>query len=215
MPIKDNIRYEINPREIEEGRKWVTVTLENNFLDRIMAVSIELYSTDSMAINVIGSGEFVPLLEHNEETIIPFQLVASKTTELYITVEGTKDGTPFYWVSPFMTIQVGAPVAEIASLFVLTEPYPILTKELEAEATIIANTRVVDLRARFWVDTPRGEYLQVSEDRIFSMEKDEVETVSATYLTDEEGLHRFYVYLYDGTELLDKETDTVVVIEEE
>ena len=100
MPVKDEIRYEINPSEIEAGKKWLTVEIENNSLEELVGVSVELHSTDSNAINILGSGDFVPSLSPNEEALLSFQVRAMRTADEYIVLDGEKGNFPYYWVSP-------------------------------------------------------------------------------------------------------------------
>lgn len=211
MPVKQNISYDIIPREVNEGRKWITVVLENKGNKDISGASVELHSTDSSAISVRSTGEFVPNLSQDEEVQLPFQIDAKRTAELFIVLDGIQESRPLHWLSSFLTVSVGEPVAEITSLFVLTEPYARLSTELEAETTLRAHAKVGNLTARFWVETPDGDLLNLGEENISEMDEGDIETVSTTYVTAAEGLHRFYTYLYEGDKLLERKTDRILV----
>ncbi|MBD3207564.1 hypothetical protein GF319_14630 [Candidatus Bathyarchaeota archaeon] len=215
MPVKDNVRYEIIPRKVNEGRKWITVILENKDSRDISGASVELHSTDSSAISVRSTGEFVPNISQDEEVQLPFQIDAKRTAELFIVLDGIQETRPLHWLSSFITVSVGEPRVEITSLFVLSEAYARLETELETEATLEAHTKTGNLTARFWVETPEGELLDLGEENISTMDDGEVKKVSASYVTAIEGLHRFYVYLYEGNKLLERKTDRILVGREE
>jgi hypothetical protein len=150
-----------------------------------------------------------------EEVILTYKVRAQRTTDVYVILDGLKGGDPFYWESPYITLDIGAPIAEIISLLVLSEPYPYLTKDLTAECTIFGNETTINLTVHFWVDTPFEESVDHGEVYVPSVKKGGFQTVRAEYITAEEGLHRFYAYLYDGIKLLDRETDLIYVREEE
>jgi len=54
----------------------------------------------------------------------------------------------------------------------------------------------------------------MGESDLHALEEGEVESVTVDYITSEEGMHRFYVYLYDGENLVDSATDRVLVTKE-
>jgi len=156
MPIREPIRYELSPRKLDVGEQWLTLTLENVSDDEMTSVSVNLNTTNFVDLEVLGTGEFVPAMRPEEEVILTFKVRAQRTTDVYVILDGLKDGDPFYWESPYITIDIGAPIAEITSLFVLSEPYPYLTKDLKAECTVFGNEAATGLTVHFWVDTPSG-----------------------------------------------------------
>lgn len=213
MPVLGPLRYEITNKSLNEGKQWITVKVENTSDNEIFGLSVDLNSLNSYSLEIIGAGEYVPVLEPGEDAFLVFQVRARMSTDIYLVFEGATDGASFTWQSPYTYIIVGAPVAEIQSFFVLTEPYPVLVKDLNAEALIKGNAFSSDLSVSFWVSTPSGEYAKMGEDTILSIDKGEIKTASANYLTGEEGMHRFYAYLYDGEDLIDSDTDKVYVTE--
>ena len=215
MPIREPIRYELSPRKLDVGEQWLTLTLENVSDDEMTSVSVNLNTTNFVDLEVLGTGEFIPAMRPEEEVILTFKVRAQRTTDVYVILDGLKDGDPFYWESPYITIDIGAPIAEITSLFVLSEPYPYLTKDLQAECTVFGNEAATGLTVHFWVDTPSEESVDLGEVGVPALKKGGFQTVRAEYITAEEGLHRFYAYLYDGIKLLDRETDLIYVREEE
>jgi hypothetical protein len=208
------LEYEIEDKSLNEGKQWLTVKVENISDQNISGLSVELHSLNSYNLDVIGSDEYVPVLRPNEETFLVFQVRARMSSDVYLVFEGSTDGASFTWQSPYTYIMVGAPVAEIQSFFVMTEPYPYLVKDLNAEAVVRGNTFSTELSISFWVSTPDGSYVKMAEENVASLDKGEIETISADYITGQEGMHRFYAYLYDGENLIDSDTDRVYVTQE-
>jgi hypothetical protein len=130
-------------------------------------------------------------------------------------LDGIQEARPLHWLSSFMAVSVGEPLAEITSFFVLTEPYARVETELETEATLKAHTKVENLTIRFWVEVPEGDLFNLGDEHVPVMDEGDVERVRATYVTAVEGLHRFYVYLYEDDRLLYNETDRILVGREE
>jgi len=66
------------------------------------------------------------------------------------------------WESPWIREQVHGEVAEHEGILV-SNPYGIIGKELEVEATVkgLGNSAGLDLR--FWADTPSGNYEELAE----------------------------------------------------
>lgn len=214
MPKLGPLRYEVTTKIINEGKQWLTVEVENVTDQNIRALSVDLNSLNSYNIDVLGTGEYIPLLRPNEETFLTFQVRARRSTDVYLVFEGATDGAIFTWESPYTYIMVGTPVAEIQSFFVLSEPYPYLVKDLNAEARVKGNVFSSDLSVHFWVSTPAGDYVKMGEVDIPSISEGEIKTVTSSYITSEEGIHRFYAYLYVNDNLIDSETDRVYVTKE-
>jgi hypothetical protein len=113
-----------------------------------------------------GTGEYVPSLRPNEEVYLNFQVRARLSTDIYLVFEGSIGEANFSWQSTYSYISVGEPAAEIASFFVLSEPYPYLVKDLTAEACIRGNIPSSSLSVQFWVSTPGGDYIKNGESEI-------------------------------------------------
>ena len=214
MPVLGPVKYEVVTKAINEGNQWVTVMVENVGDEEITGLSVELHSLNTYNLDATGTGEYIPSLRPNEEAYLNFQVRARLSTDIYFVFDGSIGEASFNWQSPYSHILVGEPSAEIASFFVLSEPYPYLVKDLTAEVRVRGNIPSSSLSVQFWVSTPDGDYINMGESDLPALEEGEVESVTVDYITSEEGMHRFYVYLYDGENLVDSATDRVLVTKE-
>jgi hypothetical protein len=207
MPIKSDFDYDLTPREIDAGVRWLTLTLGNAGDEDLQEMSVRLNSLDSYQIDVHGTGSFVPELGVNEFQNLPFQITAQGTTRLYATVDGTKGGEEFHWESPGMRVVVGLDVAELVSLFALTEPYPIIGTPITLEATIRGLSYNEGLGLEFWVETP--DLTLISLDKMPTDPVPEGETVRYTteFTPEQEGIYTVHAYLFAGTRRIDLATE--------
>lgn len=132
MVVKYPIRYKIEPKQIDQGTHWISLTIENVGDEIIEELDVRLNSLDSYYLWIYGTGEYIASLAPEEEVSIPFQVSANGTTEVYASLSGERGGEYFYWESPNIKIKVGEEAAEIRSIFVLTHPYTTIGKTLEA-----------------------------------------------------------------------------------
>ncbi|MFP3952204.1 MAG: hypothetical protein ACLFVP_08730, partial [Candidatus Bathyarchaeia archaeon] len=89
-------RYEIEPRQIDQGTHWISLTIKNVGNKLIEDLDVRLNSLDSYYLWGYGSGEYLASLAQEEEASIPFQVSANGTTEVYTSLTGERDGKYFY-----------------------------------------------------------------------------------------------------------------------
>ncbi len=211
MRLKRPFEYKIKPKQVEKGTRWITVDIKNVSTDELTQLDVQLHSLDSYFIGIYGTGSYVSELNPEETRSIPFQITANGTSSVYVTVTGYRDGVYFYWESPMEEIKVGAEVAELENLFVLSHPYTAIGKTLEIEAIIRAVTGGKKLELSYWVDTRSGSFEKIADIETKVLEEGEEVRYSAEFTPDETGIHEIYAYLYDGTTLLGRKNNTIYV----
>jgi hypothetical protein len=116
--------------------QWLVVTLENISRDGMTVLDIRLNSMDVYSIDVHGVGTFLSSLPPGEEHSTAFQISATSSGRVYVTLDGRTDGEEFHWESPPVLLTIGEEVAKLVSLFAFTAPYPPVGERLIVEATI-------------------------------------------------------------------------------
>ncbi len=206
------VEYELKPKHIEAGARWLTLTLKNISDETLAGLDVKLNSLDTYAIQVSGTGSnYIPSLESDEKEELPFQILATGNGSLYISMDGLQNGVPFHWESPGLPIIVGHEVAELVSLFALTEPYPALGEQIRCEATVRSLAESEGLRLEFLVETADGEFEGLEDMETEKLAADETERYIATLMPQEPGLHTVHAYLYDGAKRIGHEMDRVDV----
>lgn len=211
MAIKYPIEYELVPTSIDPGRSWVTLSLKNIGNQDLTGLEVNLNSLDAYSVSALGTGSYVSTLKADEEQSIPFQLSANRTASLYVTIDGWRDGNRFHWESPGILVTVGSDVAQLVSLFAMTEPYPILGERVRCEATVRSLTESEGLTLEFWADTPSGEFEELASVETKALSPNEEASYSAEVTPDEEGLHTIYAYLYDGVKRIGRRIEHIHV----
>jgi len=163
LKIRHPIEFEIIPEKIDRGTKWVTLRVKNLSDYTITNLDLKLNSRDSFALETMSSGKYVFKLKPKQEELIPFQVQAIATTDVYVTINGYQNGGFFYVESPDMPIRVTDQPADLRSMFVMTEPYPPLEETLKCEANIVGLEKTGELDLEFWADTPSGRFEQLGE----------------------------------------------------
>jgi hypothetical protein len=211
MVTKYPLQYAIEPRQVEAGRRWVTVRLKNVGETTLRSLDVRLNSLDAYAIAVYGTGSFVPELNPNEEQILPFQVSANAPGSVYISVDGWEEERPFHWETPGVAVNVGARVAELVSLFAMGEPYVALGEAVRCEAMVHSFEETEDLTLEFWVESADGEFQGVNTLETAQLEPGARERYQTKVMPKEEGIHTLHAYLYDGVRRLGHQTDRVYV----
>lgn len=208
MAAKFPIHYQISPKSMPAGRSWLAVTLKNISEDPLTGLNVRLNSLDTYAIRVLGEAEFVSSLAADEEEELHYQLAARRSGGTYISVDGRWDGEPFHWESPSRRITVGDEVAELVSVFVLSEPHPRLGEPVTIEATLRGLTTSSGLILEFWVESPSGESISVDKTATELLSPGEVATYkSDEFVPEQEGIYVIHAYLFDETRRIGHETD--------
>jgi len=155
MPTRYPIEYRLDTERLTMGVRWVTLNVENIGEQDLTGLDVRLNSLDSYAINVYGSGTYVPLLKPGEEQTLPFQVAVDATGGVYVTMDGWAGGEPFHWESADIPIVARTEIARLVSFFALTKPPVRLGEPIECEATVRGLTETGELVLEFWVDPPR------------------------------------------------------------
>lgn len=144
----------------------------------------------------------------------PFKVSASRTTRVYAIVTAKENGGRIHWESPMIKISVAGAVAEIRGFEALTHPYPLPGRSLDAEAAVFGLRNTEDLRIEFWLEGSEGMYKQVKEEKIPLMEGGESKLYTVEITPVREGYYTIYAYLYKGKRLVDREHESLLVLEE-
>ncbi len=208
MAAKFPIRYEINPQSIQAGRSWLDVRLQNVSEDTLSGLDVRLNSLDTYAIEVVENSKFVSSMAPDEEVELHYPVGAERSGGMYISADGRWGGEPFHWESPARRIAVGKEIAELVSVFVLSEPHPRRGEPVTIEATLRGLTPASGLILEFWVVSPSGESISVDKTATDLLTVGEVATYeSDEFVPEEEGIYVIHAYLFDDTRRIGHETD--------
>jgi len=212
MKIRYPLAFDLTPKEIDSGQKWLTLKVKNIGKTKLMNLDVQLNSLDSFYINPIDEREYIYELDPNEETKIPFQVKATATTNVYISVESSTDeGHPLFVESPSINVRVGFNPAEIQSMFALSEPYPVPKETIKCESNIIGLKESGELDLEFWAETPTGTFEELATMKTKSIKPGEIAKYSAEITPEDEGLYEIHAYLHDGNRRIDHKTDSLYV----
>lgn len=204
------IEYELSPDTLEKGTQWLTLRLKNVGNENLHNLDIKMHSTDSLQISFRSPNEYIHHLRLDEENYLSFQVDVHGTTSLYFSIRYFKEGGSFHWDSPWIRQQVLGDVAELEGILV-SNPYGIIGRELEAEATIkgLGNSDGLDLE--FWADTPSGKYEELAEIKTKKLSRGEEVSYTAKITPKEAGYYTVYASLYDNRRRIGRHSDTLWV----
>ena len=207
---KHPIEYELSPDTLEKGTQWLTLRLKNVGNENLHNLDIKMHPTDSLQISFRDPNEYIYRLRSDEENYLSFQVDVHGTTSLYFSIRYFKEGGSFHWDSPWIRQQVLGEVAELEGILV-SNPYGIIGRELEAEATIkgLGNSDELDLT--FWMDTPSGKYEELAEIKTKKLSRGEEISYTAKITPKEEGYYTVYASLYDNRRRIGRHFDTLWV----
>jgi hypothetical protein len=211
MAILYPIQYELNPKDQERGIHWVTLSLKNTGGEDLTHLDVRLNSLDAYSITIYGTGSYVSSLGPGQESVLPFQVQANATGRVYVSLDGFQDGEPFHWESPDMRLKVGQELAELVSLFALTQPYPPAGEQIKCEATLLGLVPSRGLRLEFWAETPSAEFEELGTVETKDLSGGEVARYAAEVTPEEKGLYTIHAYLYHGTRRIGHEIERVYV----
>lgn len=208
MPAKYPIEYEIAPKSVRAGRSWLTVSLKNVSADSLTGLNARLNSLDTYAIDVPGDAEYISSLDPDEEAELHYQVAARQSGGLYVSVDGRWGGEPFHWECPSRRMAVGDQLAELVSVFVMSEPHPRPGEAITIEATLRGLTAAGGLILEFWVETPSGESISADKTATDMLAPGETETYkSDEFVPEEQGIYIVHAYLFDDTRRIGHERD--------
>ena len=205
---KRPLEYELSPNTLERGVHWLTVRLKNKEDDILQNLNIKMHSIDSLHISFRNPNTYIYLLKSEEEKYLNFQVDATVTSHLYISIHGRRNGDHFHWDSPLIREEVLGDPAEIESIFV-SNPYGNIGRELEVEAVVKGLGDSDGLRLAFWTDTPSGMYEELADIRTRKMSRGEETSYKAKIKPKEEGYYTVYANLYDDYRLIDRDYDII------
>src|SRR4026207_2000367 len=114
--FKRPIEYELSPDTIEKGTHWLSVHLKNTGEDHLKNLNMKMHSLDSVHISFRDPNQYIYDLEPGKEKYFELEVEANKTSRLYISIRGRKNGDHFHWDSGLMREQVVVVDAEIEGL---------------------------------------------------------------------------------------------------
>lgn len=209
--VKYPIKFALHPIRLPKGRGWVWLDLENIGEDPITRLTVRLISEDASQITVQEPDNYVPSLPPGEKQEIGFEIEAHSSTAAYVSIAGERDGAPFRWESPYIKLQVGENVAEVASLVALGPRYPPVDEPVQLEALVRTFAGLEDLRLAIWVDTPAGAFDKLAEFKSLDLQPGETSRYSASFTPQEKGIHTIYAYLHRAQERIDRRMERVYV----
>jgi uncharacterized membrane protein len=210
LRYKYPLEYDLSPEILEKGTQWLTLRLKNDGREKLQNLDIMLHSRDSLQISFRNPSDYIFVLKPDEEKTLYFQVDARGTTDLYISMVGRKNGNHFYWDSPWMREEVLGEPAELESLFV-SNPYGMIGRELEVEATIKGLMDSEGLTLEFWTDTPSGKYEKLAEIKTKKLSRGEETSYTAKITPKEKGYYTVYANLYNNYRLVGRRSDTIWV----
>jgi hypothetical protein len=213
MTVKYPIEYELNPKNVNAGMRWLTLRLKNVGETNLIGLDVKLNSLDAYDIYVYGTGRYVAVLKPGEQEIVPFQTLATATGKVYASLDGWQGTALFHWESPRITVNVGEDVAKVMSLFALTQPYTNKGQHIRFEAILRGTAQSERLRLEFWAETPGGEFVELAKVETQALSANEQARYSAEITPEEEGMYTIYAYLYDGAKRIGHELEQVYVRE--
>ena len=211
MPIRKHIQYDMNPKNIDVGARWLALTLRNIGPEDLTLLDVRLNSLDAYSISVYGTGEYISAFKPNEEHMLAFNVMANSTGSLYITLDGRRDERPFHWESPGILVRVGKATAELKSLFALTEPYPRQGEAIRCEATLRGLAASEGMPLEFWAASPSGEFKELAIMKTEELHAGEEDRYKTEMTPVEEGLHTIYAYLHDDGRRIGYQVEHVYV----
>jgi len=208
------IQYELNPTELDEGINWVTLKLKNVGPKTLKDLDVQLHSVDSYNLSVSGTGwsgaaQYISELGPLKGSELLFRVNATGSADVYVTIEGRKDGEFFWWESSWMNLQLKGEKAIIESLLVLSNPYTAIGKTISAEATVKCLRKNDGLKLEFWVETPSGKNEQVATIDVVNLPVGEEGRYKVEATPKEEGFYTIYAYLYDDWIRIGYKTETI------
>jgi hypothetical protein len=211
MPTKYPIEYELRPKAISMGARWLTLTIKNIGNENLIGLDVKLNSLDAYSISVNGDGKYVTSLKPGEESVVPFQVLVNSSDFVYVSIDGMQETSVLHWESPRIRLALGENKATLVSLFALTKPYPPRGERIQIEATLQGAAELQDLCLEFWTQTPGEDFKELGTIQPKNLTEKERARYTVEFVPDEEGMYTVYAYLYDGTKRIGHELEQVYV----
>ena len=201
---------ELSPDTIEKGTHRLSVRLKNTGDDHLKNLNIKMHSLDSLHISFRNPNHYIYDLEPNEEEYFEVGVEGNKTSHLYISMHGRKNGDHFHWDSGLMREQVLGDPAEIERVFV-SSPYSNIDEELEIEVVVKGLGDSNGLGLAFWAETPSGKFEELANMKTRKMSRGDETVYKAKLKPNEEGYYTVFVSLYDDYRNISRAYDTLYV----
>lgn len=205
------IEYELSPTRVDPGTRWLTLRLKNVGAEALTTLDLRLNSLDAYGITVYGTGSYLAKLAAEEERVIPFQVLANTSADVYVSIDGWKGDEPFHWESPSVLVKVGREAAELVSLLALTDRQRPSQEGVKCEAVVRGVTQDGILRLEFWANTPSGAFEELAVVETKPLDEGEIARYSAEVDVDEKGAYTIYAYLYDGARRVGRKVEHIYV----
>ena len=209
LKYKYPIEYELTPNEVSRGVHWLTFKMKNIGTKTLTGLDVQLHSLDSFHLEVYGNGHYIFQLEPDKEREVVFRVNVSGSANVYASISGLKDGDFYSWESGWMDVNLSENKAKLDRLLVLSHPYTLIGKTIEAEATIKGISKSSNLKLEFWVDTPSGKFEELAKIDTKDLSAGEETQYSTEFTPKETGYYTIYAYLYDGWKRIDYKTASV------
>jgi len=187
----------------------LTLKLRNNSGEELTRLDVRLHSLDTSNLMIWGTGNYLIRLEPNAEETLPFQVSVGGTAKAYATISCHKEGEPFYWESTWIEIEAKGALAELESVFALTEPHTPLGKVVKIEATVKGLKDSEGLDLEFWADAPSGKVEALAKIEIERLSKDEEQRYLAEITPKENGLYTIHAYMYHENRRIAHDVDMI------
>jgi len=214
MRKRKDIEYEITPKILGVGERWMTVKIKNAGKKGIRNLNVRLNSLDTLGIEARESSRFLAVLAPGQEVHFDFLVYAYLSAPVYVSMDGYKEENElYYWESPPEAIFVGEDSAEILSLFATRKPNIIIGDTIKCDAAIEAKKPVENLHLETWVEAPDGVIEELKTESLDRMNAGEIDTYSAEFVPELNGIYTVHSELFDGIRRLGHKTDYVLVKE--
>jgi hypothetical protein len=211
MAVKYPIEYEMTPRNLSAGMRWLALRLKNVGEQNLIGLDLKLNSLDGYDIYVHGTGTYISALKPGQEETVPFQILATSTGRVYASLDGWQGAALFHWESPRIEVKVGEDVAKLVSLVALVQPYPHRGDHIRFEAILRGASDSEPLRLEFWAETPSGAFVELGQMETQALSTNEQARYSTEFMPEEDGMYTLYAYLYDGAKRIGHELEQVYV----
>jgi hypothetical protein len=207
------IEYELNPRDIDVGPNWVTLTVKNIGRETLRHLDVQLHSLDTHNLwvygtGLVGAGYYLPKLEF-EEKELAYRINAIGSANVYATIKTRSGGRTFTWESGWMNLKLSEEKAEIGHLLVLSNPYTTIGKTISAEATVKGLRKSTGLTLEIWVEPPSGKSEAQATIEIKDLPVGEEARYTAEFTPTETGYYTIYAYLSDGWRRIGYKTESI------
>ncbi|MBN1815680.1 MAG: hypothetical protein JXA14_27850, partial [Anaerolineae bacterium] len=100
MPTRYPIEYELEPKTISMGARWLTLTIKNVGDENLIGLDVKLNSLDAYSISVYSAGQYVTSLKPGQEFVAPFRVLVHATDFVYASIDGLQETKVLHWESP-------------------------------------------------------------------------------------------------------------------